>query len=80
MRELKSRPGRDIVVTGSITLTHALVTAGLVDEYRFFVYPTVQGRRPHRWSAGCGGAATGTGGTAEWRSGPESSCCVTGTA
>ena len=44
VRELKSRPGRDIVVTGSITLTHALVTAGLVDEYRFFVYPTVQGR------------------------------------
>ena len=44
VRQLKSLPGRDIVVTGSITLTHALVAAGLVDEYRFFVYPTVQGR------------------------------------
>lgn len=41
--ELKQHDGRDIVVTGSITLTHALITAGLVDEYRLFVYPSVQG-------------------------------------
>jgi dihydrofolate reductase len=41
---LKNRPGMDIVVTGSITLTHALIAAGLVDEYRLFVYPAVQGR------------------------------------
>lgn len=38
------QPGRDIVVTGSITLCHALIAAGLVDEYRLFVYPIVQGR------------------------------------
>jgi dihydrofolate reductase len=25
-------------------LTHALIAAGLVDEYRLFVYPVVQGR------------------------------------
>jgi dihydrofolate reductase len=43
VRELKESPGGDIVVTGSITLTHALVAAGLVDEYRLFVYPVVQG-------------------------------------
>lgn len=42
-RELKESPGGDVVVTGSITLTHALVGAGLVDEYRVFVYPVVQG-------------------------------------
>jgi len=41
---LKDAPGRDIVVTGSITLCHLLITAGLVDEYRLFVYPIVQGR------------------------------------
>jgi len=41
---LKEQPGRDIVVTGSIRLCHALVDAGLVDEYRFFTYPVVQGR------------------------------------
>jgi dihydrofolate reductase len=42
--ELKSQPGRDIVTTGSITLVHALIAAGLVDEYRLFLYPVVLGR------------------------------------
>jgi dihydrofolate reductase len=41
---LKQQPGGDIVVTGSIRLCHALIGAGLVDEYRLFVYPVVQGR------------------------------------
>jgi dihydrofolate reductase len=41
---LKSRPGKDIVLTGSISLAHTLIVAGVVDEYRLFVYPTVQGR------------------------------------
>lgn len=44
VRALKEQPGQDVVVTGSITLTHALITAGLVDEYRLFTYPVVQGR------------------------------------
>jgi dihydrofolate reductase len=44
VRALKDQPGRDIVLTGSITLGHALIEAGLVDEYRLFVYPVVQGR------------------------------------
>ena len=44
VRELKEQPGQDIVVTGSITLCHALIEAGLVDEYRLFTYPAVQGR------------------------------------
>lgn len=44
VRALKERPGQDIVVTGSITLCHTLIQAGLVDEYRLFVYPVVQGR------------------------------------
>jgi dihydrofolate reductase len=44
VRALKGAPGQDIVVTGSITLCHTLVRAGLVDEYRLFVYPVVQGR------------------------------------
>jgi dihydrofolate reductase len=41
---LKSAPGADIVVTGSITLVHGLVADRLVDEYRLFVYPVVVGR------------------------------------
>jgi dihydrofolate reductase len=44
VRALKEEPGRDIVVTGSITLSHALIEAGVVDQYRLFVYPVVQGR------------------------------------
>jgi dihydrofolate reductase len=56
VRALKSEPGQDIVCTGSIMLSHALIAAGLVDEYRLFVYPFVQGRGrrlfPHRYSTG----------------------------
>lgn len=44
VRALKEQPGQDIVVTGSITLCHTLIEAELVDEYRLFVYPVVQGR------------------------------------
>jgi dihydrofolate reductase len=44
VRGIKERTGKDIVLTGSITLVHALIAAGLVDEYRLFVYPVVQGR------------------------------------
>jgi dihydrofolate reductase len=40
---LKSEPGEDIVTTGSITLVRELIAAGLVDEYRLFVYPVVLG-------------------------------------
>lgn len=44
IRALKEEPGEDIIVTGSITLCHALIEAGLVDQYRLFHYPVVQGR------------------------------------
>jgi dihydrofolate reductase len=44
VRSLKEQPGKDIVVTGSIRLCHTLIEARLVDEYRLFVYPAVQGR------------------------------------
>jgi dihydrofolate reductase len=32
-----------VVTTGSITLVRELISAGLVDEYRLFVYPVVLG-------------------------------------
>ncbi|MGD7705043.1 dihydrofolate reductase family protein [Microlunatus sp. Y2014] len=41
---LKESDGQDIVCTGSISVVHTLVPAGLVDEYRLFHYPAVQGR------------------------------------
>ena len=43
VRALKSVTGSDIVMTGSIELGHARLSAGLVDEIRLFTYPVVQG-------------------------------------
>ena len=43
MQALKSKPGNDIVTTGSVTVVHDLIAADLVDEYRLFVYPIVVG-------------------------------------
>ncbi|WP_285662600.1 dihydrofolate reductase family protein [Actinorhabdospora filicis] len=40
---LKKRPGRDINLTGSITLTRELLRAGLVDELNLLVHPVVLG-------------------------------------
>ena len=47
VQTLKAQPGKDIVCTGSITLVHELLTSGLVDEFRLFVYPVAlgEGRR-----------------------------------
>lgn len=44
VRALKAQPGNEIGVTGSISVVHSLIAAGLVDEYRLFVYPVVLGR------------------------------------
>ena len=41
---LKSAPGADIVVTGSMTIVADLIAERLVDEFRLFVYPVVLGR------------------------------------
>src|SRR5262245_15372472 len=42
---LKARgAGGDLGVTGSISVVHALIGAGLVDEYRLFVYPVLSSR------------------------------------
>lgn len=43
IRELQSREGTDIVLTGSISLAQELLTLGMVDELRLFVYPVVVG-------------------------------------
>jgi dihydrofolate reductase len=40
---LKHQPGQDIVITGSAALVRSLAPTGLVDIYRMFVYPVVQG-------------------------------------
>ena len=44
VRALKAEPGAEIGITGSISVVHDLIAAGLADEYRLFVYPVVLGR------------------------------------
>ena len=44
VRRFKDSEGGDIMLTGSITLAHSVLAAGLVDEVRLFVYPAIQGR------------------------------------
>jgi dihydrofolate reductase len=43
VRDLKAQPGGDIGIHGSLSITRALLTAGLVDELRFVIVPTVVG-------------------------------------
>lgn len=44
VRRLKESDGGDITLCGSLTLAHAVLAAGLVDEIRLLVFPAVQGR------------------------------------
>ncbi len=43
VRELKAAPGRDIMVLNSASIIQALLKAGLVDDLRFMVMPTIVG-------------------------------------
>jgi dihydrofolate reductase len=41
--QLKTQPGKDILVHGSATLVQTLIQAGLVDEFEFIVFPAIVG-------------------------------------
>ena len=41
--KLKEQAGRDILIWGNGRLTDALAAAGLLDEYRIWVYPVIKG-------------------------------------
>jgi dihydrofolate reductase len=43
VRDLKARPGGDIGIHGSISVTRTLLTAGLVDELHLVIVPTLVG-------------------------------------
>ena len=43
VRQLKSQPGKNIILDGSSVLLHSLIENDLVDEYMLHVYPLVLG-------------------------------------
>jgi dihydrofolate reductase len=42
IQPVKNEP-RDVIITGSLSVVHALMTADLVDEYRLLTFPTTLG-------------------------------------
>lgn len=44
IRKLKAQPGGDLLLAGSGQLFNALMSAGLIDLYRFMVHPIVIGK------------------------------------
>ncbi|WP_436495116.1 dihydrofolate reductase family protein [Actinokineospora sp. HUAS TT18] len=43
LKALKDAEGKDISITGSLTLVRSLLTAGLLDQLQLFVHPVVLG-------------------------------------
>ena len=43
---------RDVIITGSLSVVHALMAKDLVDEYRLLTFPTILGRGDHLFPAG----------------------------
>ena len=51
---LKQQAGRDILIEGSATLVDALAQAGLIDEYKLMVHPSIMGKGKHFFKDGMG--------------------------
>lgn len=64
VRDLKSQPGQNMIVWGSISLAQSLLRAGLVDEVWLTVLPTLLGTGRSFGAEGIGGRAgvSGSGG------------------
>lgn len=54
LAELKRQPGKNIQLSGSITLTRTLLHAGLIDELRLMVHPIVLGSGQRLFTEGTG--------------------------
>jgi dihydrofolate reductase len=46
IRRLKDQVDGDLYVSGSVTLVHAMLADGLIDELHLFVYPLTRGAGP----------------------------------
>lgn len=51
---LKQQPGKDILIEGSATLVQLLAQAGLIDEYKLLVHPSVMGSGRRFFKEGSG--------------------------
>jgi dihydrofolate reductase len=52
--KLKEQPGRGILIEGSATLIESLAQAGLIDEYKFMVHPSIAGSGKRFFKNGMG--------------------------
>ena len=46
------REGRDVIITGSLSIVHALMAEDLIDEYRLLIFPTILGTGERLFPAG----------------------------
>ena len=52
VRELKAKPGHDLLLAGSGQLFNALARATLIDVYRLMVHPIIRGHGPRLFDEG----------------------------